>query len=121
MTYESETVIRSRIKPEVSYTVAKMSYSRRIELLRQVREYSRHKEFLEAGNTPVDRVDTALVEAEINRLYLRWGLRAVSGLQVDGAEATPEVLAESGPEELFQEALSAVRQQAGLNDEERKN
>jgi hypothetical protein len=40
---------------------------------------------------------------------------------VDGAEATPELLAEAGPESLFQEALAAVRAEAGLTGAERKN
>jgi hypothetical protein len=42
-------------------------------------------------------------------------------LSVDGVEATPEVLLERGPEELFREALAAVRREAGLSEEERKN
>lgn len=121
MRYESTVNIPSRIDPEVAFTVAKMSYGRRLELMRRIREFSRRKEFLEAGEDPGDKMDAALLEAEINRLYVRWGLQSISGLQVDGAAATPEVLLESGPEDLFREALGAVRQQAGLNEEERKN
>ena len=60
-------------------------------------------------------------QAEIDRLFLAWGLRSVSGLQLDGAEASPESLAEAGPEELCREALAAVRAQTGLTGEERKN
>jgi hypothetical protein len=66
-------------------------------------------------------MDAALLEAEINRLYLTWGLRAVSGLTLDGIDATPDLLAESGPEDLFREALAAVRAQTGLTEAERKN
>lgn len=43
------------------------------------------------------------------------------GLTLDGVEATPVRLAESGPEDLFHEALEAVRAQAGLTEAERKN
>ena len=121
MTYESVTVVESRVAPGVKFTVAKMSYGRRTELMRQIRELSRRMEFLEAGKEPADKMDAALVEAEIGRLYVSWGLRAISGLVVDGAEATPELLAESGPEDLFREALAAVQSQAGLTQEERKN
>jgi hypothetical protein len=78
-------------------------------------------EFLEAGCTPGERMDAGLLRAEIDRTYLLWGLTGVSGLEVDGVEATPETLAERGPEELFREALAAVRAEAGLTDEERKN
>ena len=121
MTYESVTVVESRVAPGVKFTVAKMSYGRRTELMRQIRELSRRMEFLEAGKEPADKMDAALVEAEIGRLYVSWGLRAISGLVVDGAEATPELLAESGPEDLFREALAAVQSQTGLTQEERKN
>ncbi|HLK50398.1 MAG TPA: hypothetical protein VKT49_19795 [Bryobacteraceae bacterium] len=121
MTYESVAVVDSRVAPGVTFTVAKMSYGRRTELMRRIRELARHMEFLEAGKEPADKMDAAVAEAEIGRLYVSWGLRAVSGLVVDGAEATPELLAESGPEDLFREALMAVQAQAGLSDEERKN
>jgi hypothetical protein len=121
MTYESVMLVESRIAPGVTFRVAKMSYGRRTELMRRIRELSRHMEFLEAGKEPADKMDAALAEAEIGRLYVSWGLRGVSGLVVDGAEATPELLAESGPEDLFREALAAVQLQAGLTQEERKN
>jgi hypothetical protein len=121
MTYESVVVIESQVAPDVTFTVARMSYSRRVELMRQVRELARQKEFLEASDRPIDKMDGALLEAEINRLYFGWGLKAISGLIVDGVNATPEVLAEKGPESLFREALTAVRHETGLTEAERKN
>jgi hypothetical protein len=78
-------------------------------------------EFLEAGAEPGDKMDAALLQAGIDRLYLTWGLQSIAGLEVDGVDATPESLAESGPEELFREALEAVRAETGLNEAERKN
>jgi hypothetical protein len=66
-------------------------------------------------------MEGALIRAEIDRLYVKWGLRAVSGLVVDGETAGPDLLADSGPEELFREAVAAVRHQMGLSEEERKN
>jgi hypothetical protein len=121
MNYESLEVVESQLAQGVTFTVAKMSYGRRVELMRKIRELARKLEFLEAGTEPGDKMDAALLEAEINRLYLTWGLRAVSGLTLDGADATPDLLAESGPEHIFQEALAAVRAQTGLTEEERKN
>ena len=121
MTYESAVVVESRMAPGVTFTVAKMSYGRRTELMRRIRELARRMEFLEAGQEPGEKMDAALVEAETGRLYVSWGLRAVSGLVVDGHEATPELLAESGPEDLFREALAAVQTHAGLTEAERKN
>jgi hypothetical protein len=121
MNYESVSVVESRVASGVSYTVARMSFGRRTELMRRVRELAGRMEFLEAGPEPGEKMDAALLQVEIDRLYLTWGLRAVSGLELDGVEATPELLAEAGPEDLFQEALTAVRAETGLNGAERKN
>ena len=121
MNYESVSVVESRVAGGVAYTVVRMSFARRTELMRLVRELARRMEFLEAGQDPGQMMDAALLRSEIDRLYLAWGLRAVSGLQVDGAVATPESLAEAGPEELFREALAAVRAETGLSEAERKN
>ena len=121
MNYESVREVASRAAAGVSYRVARMSFARRTELMRRVRELARRMEFLEAGADPAQKMDAALLRAEIDRLYVSWGLRAVAGLQVDGADATPESLAEAGPEELFREALEAVRAETGLNELERKN
>jgi hypothetical protein len=121
MTYESVRVVESAVAAGVRYTVAKMSFARRVDLMRQVRELARRMEFLEAGGTATDKMDAALLQKEIDRLYLTWGLREIAGLEVDGAAATPETLAGAGPEDLFREALAAVRAETGLNEAERKN
>ena len=42
-------------------------------------------------------------------------------LELDGVPATPESLAAVGPEELFREAIAAVKAECGLTDAERKN
>jgi hypothetical protein len=98
-----------------------MSFARRVDLMRQVRELARRMEFLEAGREPGETMDSTLIQVEVNRLYLMWGLIEVAGLEVDGAAATPASLAESGPEDLFREALAAVRAETGLSGAERKN
>lgn len=121
MTYESAVEVESKCAPGVTFTVARMSFGRRMELMRRVRDLARQKEFLEAGDQPGERMDAGILQAEIDRLYLEWGLRAISGLILDGNPADPEQLAESGPEELFREALAAVRAETGLTDDERKN
>jgi hypothetical protein len=121
MTYESVRVVESAVAAGVLYTVAKMSFARRVDLMRQVRDLARKVEFLEAGGGAGDKMDAALLQREIDRLYLTWGLREVSGLELDGAAATPDSLADAGPEDLFQEALAAVRAETGLNEAERKN
>ena len=121
MNYESVAVVESRAVPGVNYTVALMSFGRRVELMRRVRELAGRVEFLEAGADAGAKMDAGMLRAEIDRLYLIWGLRSVAGLQVDGVEATVEMLADCGPEELFREALAAVRAHTGMDDAERKN
>jgi hypothetical protein len=121
MTYESVKAVDSAVEPGVQFLVARMSFGRRLELMRRVRELASRLEFLEAGQSEGERLDAALLQAEIDRLYVSWGLRAISGLELDGAEATPESLVESGPETLFREALAAVRGETGLSEAERKN
>jgi hypothetical protein len=105
----------------VRLTILKMSFGRRTELMGQVRELARRAEFLAAGESAGERMDAALARAQIDRLYVIWGLQAIAGLKVDGVEATPEILADAGPEELFREAVGLVRRETGLDEAERKN
>ena len=121
MIYESVAAVESQVTSGVKFTVVKMSFGRRTELMRQVRELARKMEFLEAGQDPGQKMDAALLRFEIDRLYVNWGLRAISGLELDGVAATPESLAEAGPEELFREAVAVIRAQTGLSAAERKN
>ncbi len=55
--------------------------------MRRVRELARRVEFLGAGKDPEDKMDAALLQAEIEQLYVTWGVKAVEGLTVDGANA----------------------------------
>jgi len=119
--YASEAVVESRAVPGVRFTLAKMSFGRRVELMRRVRELARRAEFLAASEGSGDKMDAALLQSEIERVFVMWGVKAVSGLVVDARVAGPELLAEAGPEGLFREALAAVRRETGLSEEERKN
>lgn len=121
MHYESSVAIASKAQPGVVYQVARMSFGRRLELVRRIRELAPKIEFLEASGSARDEVEARLLSAEVDRLYLAWGLRSVSGLEIDGQKATPELLAEAGPEELFREALTAVKETCCLSEAERKN
>jgi hypothetical protein len=119
--YASSRVVESQKMDGVQFTVLKMSFGRRSELMGRVRELARRVEFLAAGESAAERMDAALARAEIDRLYVSWGLQAIAGLRVDGMDATPELLAQAGPEELFREALALVRHETGLDEAERKN
>jgi hypothetical protein len=121
MEHESIVTRESQSHPGVRYRVKRMSFGRRIELLRQVRELAAKAEFLEASNDPREKIEATLLAGEIDRLYLLWGLVGIEGLEVDGQAATPELLVEAGPEALCREILAAVKAEAGLTQDEQKN
>lgn len=121
MKYASTFKVRSKRWPEVTLEIARISFGRRIDLARRVRELAQRTEFLEAGGTPREKVEATLLESEIDRVYLEWGLAGVDGLEVDGQTATPETLLQSGPDELCQEALAHIKAECGLSEAERKN
>jgi hypothetical protein len=113
--------VESQVAPGVKYPIAAMTFARRVELMTRVREIAQQLEFQKASEEPAQKMEAGLLRAEVDRAYVAWGLLAVSGLVVDGREADPELLMEAGPEELFREALAAVRFETGLSEEERKN
>ncbi|HEY7338470.1 MAG TPA: hypothetical protein VH639_26525 [Bryobacteraceae bacterium] len=106
--------------PGVRFRIARISLGRRIELARRVREIGRKLEFFEAGEAR-EKFEAAVLQCEIDRAYLEWGLEAVEGLEIDGESATPEILIERGPLDLALEILEKIRAECGLKEDERKN
>jgi len=121
MTYESCTRVESKVRPGVTFVIAKMSFGRRMELVRRIRDLSLRSECVNSGKTTEEKVDAALISAQIDQLYVTWGLQGLIGLEVDGNTATPELLASAGPEDLFREVVSAIKAECGLSEDERKN
>ena len=121
MEYASEKRIESNALPGVWFTIARMSFGRRIELTQRIWELAGKAEHLEAGGDVGGRLEAALVAAEIDGVYLRWGLRKIEGLTVDGEQATAEVVVTQGPEALCREVVAAIKAECGLNAEEAKN
>ena len=121
MKYESVVVVESKAGAGVEVVVRRMSFARRVELMKRIRELARRAEFLNAGEDGTEKMDAALLGAEIDRLYVIWGVEEVRGLEIDGAPATGESLAAAGPEGVFREALEAVKAECGLSEGERKN
>jgi len=117
----SKRVVASAERPGVEFVIARMTFGRRIELMRHVRELAARLEYFEAGRDAKNGMEASLLGAEIDRLYIRWGLEEIRGLEIDGVPATAESLIESGPEDLFLEALAAVMAECGLLENERKN
>ena len=119
--YLSYTEHVSEVVPGVRYRIARMSFGRRLELVRRVRDFAQRIEFLEAGVELEDRFESSVLGAEIDRLYLEWGLLAVEGLTIDGERATPASLIEKGPEGLAREIVGLIRTECHLTEDERKN
>jgi hypothetical protein len=58
-----------------------------------------------------------LVDDKINPVWVRHLLLSVNGLTIRNVPATVDTLIESGPRELYQEIVSAVRKTAGLTEQ----
>lgn len=119
--WSDRSVVQSKAFPGVTFVVDRMTFGRRVALMRHVRDLAAKAEFFEAGHDQANKMEASLLAAEIDRLYVLWGLAAIRGLELAEGPATPETLVESGPEELFREVLAAVRAECGLSEEERKN
>lgn len=121
MRYESVREVDSAVMPGVRYRIRKMSLERRLELTRRIGELLKRIEYLEAGQTPGEKVSAAAAAAEVERIHLEWGLEGIEGLEIDGERATVESLIAKGPEALAQEIAGAIRAECGLSEAERKN
>jgi len=121
MNYESVVTIESTSCPGVRFTIARMSFGRRISLARRIREVAHKLEFTRASDTPKDPIDAAVINGEIDEICLDWALVKLEGLDIDGRAAEPQDLIASGPEMLCREVVEAIKHECGLTEEERKN
>ena len=121
VSYQSVLAIESKVLPGVRFVINRISFGRRMDLSRRVREITRKKEFLEAGSELDEKIEAGLLTQEVDAMYLSWALVAVDGLEIDGEPATAEQLLDRGPEELAREIVVAIKEQCGLSDAERKN
>jgi hypothetical protein len=121
MHWEGRVVKRSHAQPGVEFVIARMTFGRRLGLMRQVRDLAARLEYFEAGREERHRMEASILAGEIDTLYVRWGLEAVRGLEIDGVPADVEALIERGPEDVFIEALTAIRAECGLTEAETKN
>lgn len=119
--HSSTKVVESLSCPGVAFTVRRMSFANRIDLMKSIREAARDLEFRQAGESLEDKVCAAVNSAEVDRLYLRWGLVSVQNLRIDGRECDPDLLIECGPEPLCREIVAEIRRECGLSEAERKN
>jgi hypothetical protein len=136
--------VESTVFPGVSFTLNKMSEARRAQLRLMIAEpTSRIRNLLrEMGNLeekypnaetsprPEDVTNELLALSdkmeqissdEINPKWLKWGLKSIEGLDIDGVPATPETLLSDGPPALFMEIVSEIKRVAQLSGDEEKN
>jgi hypothetical protein len=119
--YNSVVSIDSKAAPGVRFAIHRISFGRRMELSRRVREISRKAEFLEASTELHEKIEANILAQEIDAMYLQWGLVSVDGLNIDGEPATAAHLLEKGPEDLAREIVGAIKEECGLNEAQRKN
>ncbi len=108
--------------PGVRFRLRRISFGRRIELARTLREQleAMDRALLLPPGEARD-AETALLAAAMDAAHLQWGLASIEDLEIDGAPATAESLLADGPEALVTEILAAIRRETGLDEAERKN
>jgi hypothetical protein len=83
--YESVVSIESKAVPGVRFVIHRISFGRRMELSRRVRELSRRAEFLEAGPEMHEKIEASILAQEIDAMYIHWGLLSIEGLTIDAS------------------------------------
>jgi hypothetical protein len=111
----------SAAMPGVWVTIRRMSLGRRIELAKSVRELGAKLEFEAAGTDLSSKIEAAVLAAEIDAVYLRWGLVAVTEFEIDGNAPSCDEIISAAPEHLVREILERIKRECGLSDEDRKN
>lgn len=119
--YASETTFESTALPGVKFVLHRMSAARRLELLSRMGELASQLEMLRASDALDDRVRAEALRICIDLEYLRWGLKELRGVAIDGIPAEAESLIERGPEALMKEIVDRIRAECELTGEERKN
>jgi hypothetical protein len=119
--WQSNKTVASEVIPGVEFVIARMTFGRRLELMKRVRDLAARLEYFDAGREEKNRIEASLLGAQLDRLYIQWGLEEIRALELDGEAATPQLLIDKGPEDLFQEILAAIKSECGLNEQERKN
>ncbi|MEO8026328.1 MAG: hypothetical protein ABI823_07630, partial [Bryobacteraceae bacterium] len=67
--WESELESASVTFDGVRFRIARMSFARRLALARRIRDLAQRAEFLAAGETAVERLESAVLSNEIDGVY----------------------------------------------------
>ncbi len=119
--YASERTFDSTALPGVRFVLYRMSAARRLDLLSRMGEFASQLEMLRASDALDDRVQAEALRLRIDLEYVRWGLKGLRGIAIDGVPAEAESLIERGPEALMKEIADRIRAECELTGEERKN
>src|ERR1700691_5408009 len=68
--YESVVSIDSKAAPGVRFAIHRISFGRRMELSRRVREISRKAEILEASTEVHEKIEANILAQEIDAMYV---------------------------------------------------
>jgi hypothetical protein len=60
----------------------------------------------------------ALVFTDFHPIYVRWGIKSIEGLEIDGAPATVDSLLDDGPEPLVKEVAEEIVRLTRMSAEE---
>lgn len=107
--------------PGVSFAIRRMTLRQRINLLQELHSLYREHEFSSAGTSKADRLHSQLSSLRIDEVFLRWGVTAVDGLEVDGKIISASDLIDHAPESLVHEILCCIREAVALSQDEEKN
>lgn len=136
MKYTTTRMVESKTIESVKFYLLKMTEGRRLSLRtlisepnRRIREIMREQADIE--KLPEEQRDMAkwlesqdefdsIMLQKINPAWIRWGVKAVEGLEVDGKLLTKDDWSD-WPSIFFDEVLRAVKDEAELNGAERKN
>jgi hypothetical protein len=121
MHYESHRTVESRACRGVRFRVRRLSLTRRMDLIRLIRETGEKLAFHLAGDSVVDAAQAAEIQARMDALYIRWGLEEITGITIDGEPVSLDNLLERGPDTLAREIVDAVKGELFLDEDERKN
>ena len=72
--WQSSRIVPSESMPGVEFVIARMTFGRRMELLKRVRDLAIRLEYFEAGREEKHRLEASLLGAQLDRLYIDWGL-----------------------------------------------
>ena len=117
--YESSVWFDSETRAGVRFGIARVSFGRRIELARRIRETGRRIEFLEAGGDVREKLEAAVLKAETIGCISNGGWRRLRGWR-STASGDAELLIEKGPAELAAEILARISGECGLSETKEK-